>query len=1159
MSQEINVETPRSSRISRVQKSGSLSSKSFEDPGNNLQPLRLKPKDAEYLQDSWKVFLERSGGLEGAGKEFYILLFEKEPELKKLFQVPEMSQSAAFMRAISRYVSLLAQPEQLKTAIEMLAFMHVNLDISETSIFAFAESLLECVEDQLHDWDPSEVEQVMVLLTDLTTYIGRVIASVKESGNEVQSLLRNSWLAAQERNMQPTRNAAAETDHLDFIPDEDDDLMTDSWDKAEEKTEKAMITNEQKTPKKASADDTPKTNVGSTLPTSFQEMFQINAAVMGFSRSSSTWMPVVLDSVERIVLHVTSAERIKEETMLLALRLNNFPPGAVNLSEFKSCLLAALRSTLPQVWTPKHEEAWMWLWDNVVRSVNQVVERTKPYENALAEAYDSFSASRFRKIQKEFFTAFFDIAPIGQNYFKQSLTRLLFIADKVLSFSLEILKQPKKMVSKMSALGLKHVGFGIPTDLFTPFITACIQVFRKHCPKAAASEAFEWAVILVSVVLVRAIKEGSTVVMTAINANNVKALQKAVGAAPRGERTTMLLHIQVGDQFISPFVWALENGSETICTAMLKDLLIIRADRAKYYYGAEELFQRHPDIVKRLTDRTSALLRTLLDGLVWRSYRTEANGTKRRVNYFVKYMLQDEKGKFSSAIKWISAAGDPSIVSHPVVDVNIELLWAGVVRRQFIVSRMWNIVNLLIFICGQEIMPATISYYGASTELYSLTFFFRMFSYIVGMGRLLMLQLHRVWIWSRDTMRRIIADIDTDGNGEIDWEEMKEALSRFKDTVKTEIRKALKVLRNDDDMEEVDASKKDLANQEKNTYNRISFTVMLMLVLMMILEPMLRCAHSPDWPTDQCPEATQEIVYWYSVCGMIAMIVHWLLLIDMTIFSTQLSAFLLVVGHVLGEVKQFLTALTFLLLLFGSTISILCDRQCGDDGGDFNDMWNAIISLFSITVGLYQGDFREIQSDPMLLTMIYLFLLVSVVLLLNLLIAQLNQTYEYINKDVLGFARLNRASLVVDAMASCPKAKWKSFINDLRLEDKREFDEGDLGLAGCIQSYEPSGLHRQNEEPIKRYGGTTAPEAPWPEEKQKHGALVEDTPDARLAHIEHLLEKALLRQGKDFGGGIGGSGAGSSASQMSSAGLSGSSIGADSHLSSHHSSEEESP
>ena len=85
-------------------------------------------------------------------------------------------------------------------------------------------------------------------------------------------------------------------------------------------------------------------------------------------------------------------------------------------------------------------------------------------------------------------------------------------------------------------------------------------------------------------------------------------------------------------------------------------------------------------------------------------------------------MLQDEKGKFSSAIKWISAAGDPSIVSHPVVDVNIELLWAGVVRRQFIVSRMWNIVNLLIFICGQDIPPKSSSWFGPDLSGFVLGF-----------------------------------------------------------------------------------------------------------------------------------------------------------------------------------------------------------------------------------------------------------------------------------------------------------------------------------------------------------------------------------------------------------------------------------------------------
>lgn len=79
-----------------------------------------------------------------------------------------------------------------------------NLDISETSIFAFAEALLECVELQVMDWEGSKVERVMLHLSDLTTYIGRVIAKVKASGSEVQALLKSSWIQAQERNMQPT-------------------------------------------------------------------------------------------------------------------------------------------------------------------------------------------------------------------------------------------------------------------------------------------------------------------------------------------------------------------------------------------------------------------------------------------------------------------------------------------------------------------------------------------------------------------------------------------------------------------------------------------------------------------------------------------------------------------------------------------------------------------------------------------------------------------------------------------------------------------------------------------------------------------------------------------------------------------------------------------
>lgn len=57
--------------------------------------------------------------------------------------------------------------------------------------------------------------------------------------------------------------------------------------------------------------------------------------------------------------------------------------------------------------------------------------------------------------------------------------------------------------------------------------------------------------------------------------------------------------------------------------------------------------------------------------------------------------------------------------------------------------------------------------------------------------------------------------------------------------------------------------------------------------------------------------------------------------------------------------------------------------------------------------------------------------------------------------------------------------------------------------AGCIQSFEPSGLHRQNEEPIKRYGGTTASTAPWPEEKARRRDTAEDTSALGVLRVLH--------------------------------------------------------
>ncbi len=120
------------------------------------------------------------------------------------------------------------------------------------------------------------------------------------------------------------------------------------------------------------------------------------------------------------------------------------------------------------------------------------------------------------------------------------------------------------------------------------------------CDDSDTIESFRWSISLIAKMLTRTITEGSTIVMKAINANNVKQLKKAIGCAPRGQRANWMLLVQVGTQNISPLSWAIESGALDAAGVVIDDLLTIRADRDRYYYGMDDLFKRHPDIIQTL-------------------------------------------------------------------------------------------------------------------------------------------------------------------------------------------------------------------------------------------------------------------------------------------------------------------------------------------------------------------------------------------------------------------------------------------------------------------------------------------------------------------------------------------------------------------------------
>jgi uncharacterized membrane protein YgcG len=248
---------------------------------------------------------------------------------------------------------------------------------------------------------------------------------------------------------------------------------------------------------------------------------------------------------------------------------------------------------------------------------------------------------------------------------------------------------------------------------------------------------------------------------------------------------------------------------------------------------------------------------------------------------------------------------------------------------------------------------------------------------------------------------------------------------------------------------------------------------------------------------------------------------HWVLIVDMAVFNTELSAFLLVCTTVVAEVARFMVALGFLLMTFGSGIA--CLRR---DHPDYQGLPTTLLSLFAMTVVLFPRDYRELQYDPALLVTLFIFVTLAVILLLNLLIAQLNCSYEYIYADMVGFARLDRAGVIGESLGTVSHARWQRFVASLSLDQKVEFNEGDVGLAGAIQLNEPASLNPVTQETILRYGGQCSPEMRWPIDKS---SLNKD----RFERMESLLKKAHAKVNKMQKGGGSKSGTGGGTGQGS--------------------------
>merc|ERR1712185_458683 len=173
-----------------------------------------------------------------------------------------------------------------------------------------------------------------------------------------------------------------------------------------------------------------------------------------------------------------------------------------------------------------------------------------------------------------------------------------------------------------------------------------------------------------------------------------------------------------------------------------------------------------------------------------------------------------------------------------------------------------------------------------------------------------------------------------------------------------------------------------------------------------------------------------------------------------------------------------------------------------------------------MTMRMYDGaHYEQYESDALVLVCVFVFLVAIIVFLLNMLVAQLTCAYEAVYSDMIGYARLERIEIIVGIMPVVSQKRWSAFLESLKLENKCEFNAGDIGVTGGVQILEAANLNPTTQDMIKRFGGSTSVEMQWPVEQEGQG----DEAD-RFERLENLIQKTLKRITKGSGGGKRGQG-----------------------------------
>jgi hypothetical protein len=281
-------------------------------------------------------------------------------------------------------------------------------------------------------------------------------------------------------------------------------------------------------------------SAASVIPQNFDDMAEFNAMMIG---ANVALIRMILKEFDGLVASFVSRDEasLEKDCRVIALRIHREITGAVNLREFQVCMLASLRAQLPKSWDTQCERNWADMWGSVQECLQPKLALPGKYAKPVTTFTADIDAATQRQIGLAVFQQLFKLMPESEMYFKQSNDRLCFIVEQAFRFSTNLLQEPGKTADEATALGLKHIMFGVATKYFDPFVACCIEVAQTYTDDAVALEGLAWSMETVAAIMVHTIETGSTPLLRAVLANNPKQVRKELGAMPKGKRAKAAL------------------------------------------------------------------------------------------------------------------------------------------------------------------------------------------------------------------------------------------------------------------------------------------------------------------------------------------------------------------------------------------------------------------------------------------------------------------------------------------------------------------------------------------------------------------------------------------------------------------------------------------